>query len=436
MNNSKIRFFTLLFSASVFFLSLLFSLPKVATAKELAESASDVSRPWDVMLTFCYGKQTYQYTLSASLDGLDEIELKNRLIYRSATAKAKWLKTKQKQGVELEWATCYIFPQLDLLFSKMRSQIEFAPVDSLITFSPDSAKKFTYTDSSEGIRINFKKTCQSLLNLLSQGERKVVAKISTDTLLPVTSLSDAKKSTTMRGRFVTDCSNSSKNRINNLRLSLSFFNGLIVEQNQTVSFNQTVGKRTAERGFSVAKVLQNGKYVDGVGGGVCQASTTLFNALLKADVAIRGVCQHSVKSSYVSPSFDAMVTDNGADLIFQNTTDGRLYICAHVKDGKVSVEIYGMPNPYEITCRTTILENIPYATTTVIDNDKQYADKVTYCDETHLLTAGVEGVVSEGWLDYKQNGKTVFSKKIRTNHYNPIDCVIIRGALSRPEDKS
>lgn len=431
MNNVKKIFITLAIYAGVFFVFLTVCFcQNIQAVKATTDTLSQ--QPWNTRIVFCHGSKTYDYNLSSNLTDLTPQQLTDRLVFRSSRQKAKWLKTKTKEGMDLIYSVCYVFPHIQELFENMQNEINYPAKSSSITFSPNNSQKFTYTKSSDGLRINLEKTCQTLLQMLSNGKNDITIKISTDKLSPVTTYAEALKQTTKRGEFETSYVNSPKARQNNIALALSFFNGMIVEQDQVVSFNQTVGARTAERGFSVAKILQNGKYIDGVGGGVCQASTTLFNALLMADVSIKGVCQHSVKSSYVSPSFDAMVSDTGADLIFSNNTNNRLYISASCKNGKAKVEIYGLPNPYEIHRRANILKEIDYKTHIITDYDGNYLDKVVYTDETHLLTAGVTGVMSEGWLDYKKDGKIVFSKKIRTNSYNPIDCVIIQGAKQRP----
>ena len=166
---------------------------------------------------------------------------------------------------------------------------------------------------------------------------------------------------------------------------------------------------------------------------MCQASTTLFNALILADVKVKAVCQHSVKSSYVLPSFDAMVTDNGADLVFYNNTDSELYFATSCRDGKARVEIFGLPNEYQIERRSVVTQKIAFDTIFLVDEKQEYSDKVTYMDESFVLKAGVEGVESQGWVDYKKDGKIVFSKRIRTNYYKPIDMVVVRGAKGRSE---
>jgi len=390
-------------------------------------------RPWDVKVVMKCENQTYVYQLSQNLTYLSQIELRDRLVYCSTKLKAKKLRELNKDGVDVVWGVCYLFPNIQTLFEQMQKAHDLSPTDATITFNPDAKQKFVYTNSIDGKKIDLKATCWDLIDNLKNGNYDFALKVKIDKIHPNFTTQQAKNSTVKRGEFTTDCSNSPKSRQQNIALALSFFNGLIVDSGQTVSFNQIVGKRTAERGFGQAKVLVNGKYVDGVGGGVCQASTTLFNALLKSNVKIDAVCQHSSKSAYVNLSFDAMVNDQGADLVFTNDTNGKLYFCAGLNNGKVTVQIFGNINPYTVLCHTKIIEEIDFNTKYLVDNKGEYADKIIYDDQTLVLSKGVKGARTEGWLEYVLDGKTLFTKKIRTNYYKPIDCVVIKGANQRPQ---
>ena len=391
-------------------------------------------KPWDTEIIFKYTGKQKVYRLSQNLSELDKKALAERVVFCNSKLKARWLKKRQSEGIDLYLALCYIYPGLKDTFDEIKAETEYKPVDATITFLPNSAKKFSYTADEKGCKINVERTCDLLLEYLTRGDNCLSCQIPVETVLPSLSLSDALKATSKRGEFVTDCFNSSQKRQNNIALALKFFNGVVLEKGETKSFNEVVGKRTADRGFSVAKVLLNGSYVDDVGGGVCQASTTLFNALVLSDISIKAVCQHSVKSSYVLPSFDAMVTDTGADLVFCNNTEGKIYIATSCINGKAKVEIFGYPKQYEIKRRSVVMQKIPFKTNTIVDEQQKYVDKVTYVDEQYILTAGVDGIKSQGWLDYIKDGKIVFSKQIRTNYYKPIDMVVVKGSKTRPQE--
>lgn len=101
-----------------------------------------------------------------------------------------------------------------------------------------------------------------------------------------------------------------------------------IANGEEFSFNAAVGERTEERGYSTAKVIENGKFVEGVGGGVCQVSSTVYNCALLSGLTVTERHRHSLAVSYVEPSFDAMVSYSYADLRFYNDTGKSVFIVA------------------------------------------------------------------------------------------------------------
>ena len=146
---------------------------------------------------------------------------------------------------------------------------------------------------------------------------------------------------------VTNASSSSSNRLSNIRLALQMINGTCLKPGETFSFNETVGKRTTDRGFKMATAYSSGTVVEDVGGGICQVSTTLFNAVVKADLQIVERHNHSLTVAYVDRGKDAAVNWNSQDLRFTNNSDDNVYICCFLSDDKrVRVGVFGklLPN--------------------------------------------------------------------------------------------
>jgi vancomycin resistance protein YoaR len=164
----------------------------------------------------------------------------------------------------------------------------------------------------------------------------------------------------LRGNYTTYFE-SNPNREHNIALALSKFNGLVIENGQSVSFNKVVGKRTEERGFQEAKIILDGEFVPGIGGGVCQASTTLFNAVMASGMTIDKSSNHSLAISYVPIGRDAMVS-SGTDLCFTNNTGTTMYFEAGTTDanenhyGAAWVKIYGKKTPVKFKPRTQTTE--------------------------------------------------------------------------------
>lgn len=117
--------------------------------------------------------------------------------------------------------------------------------------------------------------------------------------------------------------------------------GVILQPGETLSFNQVVGPRTYARGYREAKIIVGGKYENGLGGGICQVSTTLFNAALMCNMEITERHCHSLRSSYVEPGRDATVSYGSLDLKITNPHMYPVLLSAYAYDGELSFAFYG-----------------------------------------------------------------------------------------------
>lgn len=140
--------------------------------------------------------------------------------------------------------------------------------------------------------------------------------------------------------FVTGFSASSSQRTNNIELAAKKINDTLLMPGEIFSFNECVGERREDRGFMIAPVIVNNKIESGIGGGICQVSSTLYNAMLSAGIKALERTAHSLPSSYVKLGLDATVDWNNIDLKFENTLGYPIYIQAYTEDKKIYVNFY------------------------------------------------------------------------------------------------
>ncbi len=222
-----------------------------------------------------------------------------------------------------------------------------------------------------------------------------------------------KKSHCVKGKFSTAFYTSSAERAHNISLAAKKIDGYVILPGETFSFNEVVGKRTRENGFKDAKVILNGEFTDGVGGGTCQVSTTLYNCALLSDMQIITVNQHSLPVSYVAPSFDAMVSDT-ADLKFTNTSDFPVTVHSYIADKNLYFYMIGVKGR-DIKLVSETLDVIPYKTQIVT------SDEVT---ENTVKRQGKNGLISQGYIEVSEGGKAK-KIKIRKNTYKALDEIIL-----------
>ncbi len=238
------------------------------------------------------------------------------------------------------------------------------------------------------------------------------------------------KEIVLRSEFCTSFTNSTKERKHNIFLASKSINGTLVDVNGMFSFNQVVGKRSVSRGYKPAKIIVKGKFVDGVGGGVCQVSTTLYNAVLLAGLKIVEYHPHSLPVSYIAPSFDAMVNENWADLTFINNTDNPILIFTEFTENSLKIKIFGEANEYKILRKSVIKEYIePKDNIVEIDDKGEYPE--LGLGERKVLSYGKNGYSSEGYLIKKKDNKIVSVEKLRTDTYNPTRGITIEGTTKK-----
>jgi len=155
--------------------------------------------------------------------------------------------------------------------------------------------------------------------------------------------------------FSTKFSTSNVPRSHNIKLASSIISGTVLSPGEIFSFNNTVGERTKERGYKEAGVYLNGEVAEGLGGGICQVSTTLYNAVLLADLEIVERSNHSLTVPYVPLSRDASVSWNHPDLKFKNNTNHSIYIGTETKGNTITFDLFGTKNNKEVELISTVL---------------------------------------------------------------------------------
>ena len=224
--------------------------------------------------------------------------------------------------------------------------------------------------------------------------------------------------TCLLGSFTTKFSRSAAARACNIALAGKKLNGTVLAAGEEFSFNRTVGERTRANGFSEAPVIFEGEFVSGVGGGVCQASTTVYNAALLAGMEITEYHPHSLSVGYVEPSFDAMVSGKNCDLRFVNRTGAPVYLTCRVENGAITVSLYGKKSAYTFRRESVVTEKIS-------PPEPEYAE-----DGNAKLRSAKDGLKSCGYLVRYRQGVAVEKKLIRKDSYAPV-----RAVLPKPEEK-
>lgn len=330
--------------------------------------------------------------------------------------------------------TC-VLADIDQKIDEIVAEVEHESKAASLVFQPNSDEVFAVDEGQSTVLVNRDKLWQEIDNALKTS-KKVKIEIPIIEIENDFDIEQLKNSIVKRSEFSTSYASSSAARKNNIKRAIESFNGMIVEPGHTVSFNETTGPRTEEHGYKNAHIIVGGVYVDGVGGGVCQASTTLYNALLLADIEILSVNHHTLPASYVPLSFDAMVSGGYSDLVFKNTLENPIFIKTSADNDKISVEIYGQKfeEGLEIKRRAELVKVLAHNGDKVVADTKgEYADKILYKGEYYRIKYPREGYESKGFLQYYKNGKLVEEKEIRHDFYPSQDGIVMEGTHTAAE---
>jgi hypothetical protein len=223
--------------------------------------------------------------------------------------------------------------------------------------------------------------------------------------------------------FCTEYKTSPIERAHNIELASKKLDGVFIEVGGEFSFNKTVGERSEKNGFLSSNVIIDKKFTQGVGGGVCQVSTTLYNVVLLAGLKVTECHPHSLSVAYVYPSFDAMVSYNYADLRFINITKHPIYIKTFCKDKTLTISIYGAKQRYTYVRKYEITDVLPIDKQEIIVDELNEYNLST--DEVKYLSYGKDGFKSKGYLLVYDGKKLVDKKLIRTDSYASMPKVIV-----------
>lgn len=213
------------------------------------------------------------------------------------------------------------------------------------TFNGGDGEPFLYEEGKDGALPDAGKLKRDILSSLKNrvygGDFAEVA-LSVKKVAPSQDMAGLKQKTARLSVYTTyfDCENTP--RVSNIKLAGEKISGCVLSPGESFSFNSRVGARTEANGFKKAKIIEDGRFVYGTGGGVCQVSTTLYNAALLAGLKVTEYHPHSLSVNYVRPSRDAMVSGSYSDLKFCNTTNCPVYIRVLTGLYYVRCEMYGL----------------------------------------------------------------------------------------------
>ena len=339
----------------------------------------------------------------------------------------KQVKNAEENGLDIQAQYSYDAEKAEKFAAKLKKEADTEKQDSVISREDG---RFKITDEVIGITVDEALTTDAVCAVLNTGKPgKVEAVYAEDK--PTVTKEENEKSTTLIGTYYTTFSTGYTNRNINLKVGCDYINGTLIQPGEEFSTAKGLKDQTYANGYRNAAVYANGKVEDGMGGGVCQISTTVYNAVIRAELKVTERKNHSLPVSYVPLGMDAAIADGYKDFKFVNDTEYPVFLEAYLDGNKLIVNIYG----YEIhdEGRTVDFETV------YINSIPKPAEKVT---EDPELPEGTREVTYKGSIGhvvqtYKkvfENGKLISREFFNESRYRSVADEVTVG--TKPADET
>lgn len=335
---------------------------------------------------------------------------------------AQWQDRKDiaKIGREIPVEFSFDKNKLRSILDNLTKEVRIPPRDAKIIVTPYDTVQIM--ESSNGKGINLEDAADQVKGIINENSNPEIA-------LDIIDLKPAQATVDLANlrvngeiaRFTTAFDIKKTNRVFNIKVAAEALDGQMIKPGQTFSFNKVVGPRSQEAGYKMAPTILNNEFIDSLGGGVCQVSTTLYNALLKADVEILQRSSHSLTIKYVPLGQDAAVAYGGKDLRFRNNLPSAIVIKSIVSGNTVTFKLFG----------DTALKKDVRIVNNII---KEYPFQIIYKDDATLVK-GTQHIDQKGAKGYRvvskkfvyQYGQMVGQKSLPGSYYAPLNEIILVG---------
>ena len=286
----------------------------------------------------------------------------------------------------------------DRIYEDIKSKIERKPENASISIgSSIDVKK-----GEEGVKINRDEFRKAIYDAIKPNV-DVTVKVPIESVTPEITSDELSRIDGIIGTYRTNFSPNVEGRNENIRLSAQYMNNYLLMPGEVFSYNKVTRLKTVSNGYKDATVIVNGEIEDGLGGGVCQVSSTLYNSVLYSGLEIVQRRPHSIPSSYVNYGRDAVVSDNAIDFKFKNNYDFPVYLKTYVGSSSVTVTIYGNTGSVpEIDIISNVVSVKPRAVKYIDDPNLEKGKEVVKTkgrdeirSETYVVINGVKKLVSK-----------------------------------------
>lgn len=319
---------------------------------------------------------------------------------------------------------CFAEKSAAAVIGKEADLLENPAKDATIKRTKDG---FAITEEADGKAIHIEKSRKKIETYLNEkwNHKEGTVKLVLETSKPKIKKKDLESIQDELGSYSTDAG--SGDRVQNLVRGAELLNGTVLMPGQEFSVEQATLPYTLENGYVDGGAFADGEIVQSIAGGICQVSTTLYNAILYAEVEVTRRNNHSMSVSYVQPSRDAAIAEGILDFQFKNNYDTPILIEGYIDDAnQLQFHIYGKetrPEGRTVKFESEVLETVPASTKYVAD----YDNSIGYMESKGTP---IDGSTARLWKIVYQDGEEVSRDVINNSTYSPADVKIMVGVAS------
>lgn len=319
---------------------------------------------------------------------------------------------------------------IETFFKEKAPVFEQDAVDATLTRENG---QFVVTDGKNGVKLDIEKSIENTEAFLKNWNGSdTEIQLTADIVKPKASKEQLAKIKDVLGTYSTDYSSSPSGRKQNVKTGAEKINGKLLYPGETFSVYEAVSPFDEEHGYALAGSYENGTTVETYGGGICQVSTTLYNAVIRAELGIEERFCHSMVVHYVEPSEDAAIAGTYKDLKFKNDKDTPIYIEGSADGATLTFTVYGeetRPANREVSFESEIVKKIDSRTKYVSDGSKKIGYRAS-SGSSHT------GYIAKLWKIIKIDGKEQSREEFNSSEYKSTNIVVSIGTASSDANAS
>ncbi len=324
-------------------------------------------------------------------------------------ARYKQAKDLEHNGAEFSLELSFDEEQIRTFIENNCSEWNVEAVEASMTRSGGG---FQYTEGSSGIRINEEESVRQIISFLTtewNGEDATID-LGMEETEPATTVEELQKLTSVLGTFSTSYSQSNAARSKNIANACTMINGMTLAPGESFSMLNTITPFTEENGYALAGSYVGDEVVESFGGGICQVSTTLYNAVIRAELNVTERHNHSMIVTYVDPSADAAIAESaGMDFRFTNNLSSTVYIEGSAYNGTITFTIYGV----ETRASNRKVSFVSETLSETPSEGYKIKEDASLAVGTVQTTAGHDGLTARLWkvvtVDGAEQSKEIFN---------------------------